>query len=342
VNIVIRADANHAIGVGHFTRCMSLARELKSSGHEVEFQSICEIPGLTQLAADNGLAITRINTDEPGSDPIFIDTGTQYDWSILDGYHFTTPSHNAANNIADHLLIIDDAPRNIEYPTTLVLDQNYGAENQQYPTPPEAQLLGTTYALIRPEITALRESSLSRSRRNTTSVVVMFGGSDPAGATGNVVEALAKITTNTLQVTVIAGPANTRTSELKQQCNDTGFNLLVNPPDLPDILSTSNLAISATGTTVWELMCLGVPVLSISIADNQIPAAIALEKDGLIEYFGQSSDLSAESLAQLITDKLANPDKLADMARRASEKVDGRGALRVVAAMTRLANGEQS
>ena len=111
---------------------------------------------------------------------------------------------------------------------------------------------------------------------------------------------------------------------------------------MPEILSTSDLAIAATGTTVWELMCLGIPVLSLSITDNQIAAARALERDGLISYFGRSSELSTESLSKLITKKLAHPDKLAIMAKSAAETVDGQGAARVVEAMTQLANGERS
>lgn len=339
---VIRADANHTIGVGHFIRCMTLARELKAAGHTVDFQSRCEIPKLAESAVGHGLPLTQIEPAESGEGPTFVSTGTHYDWAILDGYHFTETAHGSARKIADRLLIIDDTPRDIEYSADLLLDQNHGAENQQYPLATEAQLLGTTFALIRPEITALRESSLSQPRINITSVVVTFGGSDPADATSNVVEALANITTHNLQVTVIAGPANARIPQLKRQCDEAGFNFHVNPSNLPEILSTSDLAISATGTTVWELMCLGVPVLSLSIADNQIPAARALERDGLIAYFGGSSQLSPDTLKQRIIDNLANPDKLATMGRRASNEMDGKGAARVVATMTKLSNGDAS
>jgi UDP-2,4-diacetamido-2,4,6-trideoxy-beta-L-altropyranose hydrolase len=345
VKVVIRADANHAIGVGHFTRCMTLARQLKSTGHEVEFQTRCDIPELAQQAADHGLPITQIDAAGAESAPAFTSTQSRYDWAVLDGYHFTEQAHQAAREIADNLLIIDDAPREIEYNTDLLLDQNHGAENQNYPLPRKAQLLGTTYALIRSEITALRENSLSHIQTNITSIVVTFGGSDPANATSKTIEALSMLDTTNLDINVIAGPANSNIPLLIQQCEESGFNLHINPPNLPKILSTSDLAIAATGTTVWELMCLAIPVLSLSIADNQIPAARALEHDGLINYFGRSSELSPESLSKLITENLAHPDKLATMARSASEQVDGRGAARVVEAMTQHLsnkNGESS
>jgi UDP-2,4-diacetamido-2,4,6-trideoxy-beta-L-altropyranose hydrolase len=336
VNIVIRADANHTIGVGHFIRCMTLARQLKSAGHTIEFQSLCEIPQLVKSAQDNGIHLVQLNLDTPDHDTNLIESNSHHDWAIVDGYHLTEKSHESARLVADRLLVIDDAPRNIPYTADLILDQNYGAEIQQYPLADSAQLLGTKYALIRPEIASLREYSLSRTRTSTKSLVITFGGSDPAGATGKMVTALKNAATETLQVAVIAGPANSQIPELTQLCETSGYDLRVNPPNLPEILANADLAISATGTTVWELMCLGVPVLSTSIADNQIPAALALERDGLIEYFGKSSELSQNSLSQLIADNLANSKNLAGMAIRASETIDGSGVARVVAAMSTI------
>ena len=212
MKIVIRADANHAIGVGHFTRCMTLAREFLSANHTVEFQTACEIPELVQTAENHGINVVQISSDGSDSAPYLLQSETKYDWAILDGYHFTEAAQTAARHIADRLLVIDDAPREIGYSADLLLDQNYGAETQRYPTPDATQLLGTEYALIRPEITSLRDKSLSRTRDNISSITVTFGGSDPAGATGKIVEALANISNDTLQINVIAGPANSRGS----------------------------------------------------------------------------------------------------------------------------------
>ena len=341
MNIVIRADANHTIGVGHFIRCMTLARQLKYAGHTIEFQSLCEISQLVQSAQDNGIHLVQLGTDSTDHEANLIESNSHHDWAIVDGYHFTEKSHESARSVADRLLVIDDAPRDIPYKADLILDQNYGAEIQKYPAAVNAHLLGTKYSLIRPEITSIREYSLSRQRTSIKSLVITFGGSDPAGATGKIVTALKNAATGTLQVAVIAGPANSQITELTQLCETFGYDLRVNPPNLPEILANADLAIGATGTTVWELMCLGVPVLSTSIADNQIPAALALERDGLIEYFGKSSELSQDSLSQLISEHISNSDKLSTMAQRASRKIDGNGAALVVEVMSQITVGQQ-
>jgi spore coat polysaccharide biosynthesis predicted glycosyltransferase SpsG len=85
-------------------------------------------------------------------------------------------------------------------------------------------------------------------------------------------------------------------------------------------------------------MCLGVPIISLTIAENQIPAARSLEKDGLIGYLGQSTDLSTNDLASNINDLLGVPDKLERMAKSSSEKIDGQGTSRVIAGMAKLTN----
>jgi UDP-2,4-diacetamido-2,4,6-trideoxy-beta-L-altropyranose hydrolase len=335
---VIRTDANHTIGVGHFTRCLTLARELNDTGHEVNFQSRCEIPELIQQADEFGIVVTELQNDESLPESTFLSVEAQQDWAVIDGYHFKTAHYQAALKIADNLLVIDDKPRHTEYPANLLVDQNYGAENHRYPLPDNAQLLGTSYALIRPEILALRDKSRSRTRSNIDSIVVTFGGSDPAHATGQVVTALSAVELTDLHVNVIAGPANSDIPRLQQLCDAAGFILHVNPSNMPYILSTSDLAISGAGTTIWELMCLGVPIISLTIAENQIPAARSLEKDGLIGYLGQSTDLSTKDLASNITDLLGVPDKLERMAKSSSEKIDGQGTSRVIAGMAKLTN----
>ena len=52
------------------------------------------------------------------------------------------------------------------------------------------------------------------------------------------------------------------------------------------IMSIADLAIGAGGTTSWERMCLGIPSIVVSIAENQNSACQKLGRDGLVNYLG--------------------------------------------------------
>jgi UDP-2,4-diacetamido-2,4,6-trideoxy-beta-L-altropyranose hydrolase len=342
MKVVIRADANPTIGIGHFTRSLTLARGLVSNGHDVEMQTKCENSQLLQNAKAHGINVTQIPHSESGP---FLQTGasnSRADWGCLDGYHFTTPDYSAARKFANKLLVIDDSPRKTEYPVDLILDHNYGATLHRYPSPDALQLLGSTYALIRPEIATLGDKSHSPSRLDQRSIVVTFGGSDPAGATEQTVEALSKLSAPNVEITVVAGPANSRIEHLQQLCTARGFIFLVNPPELPEILATADLAICGAGTTIWELMCLSVPVLAITIAENQIPAARSLAQDNLIAYLGKTSDLTENSLADQLRGWLLDTNKLEKMAARSAEHIDGRGPSRVIAKLQELSGSRKT
>ena len=101
-------------------------------------------------------------------------------------------------------------------------------------------------------------------------------------------------------------------------------------PDLSLLISQSDLAFGATGVTTWERMCLGLPSIVITIADNQVPAATALHNDGLITYLGCDHEVTIQSVQEAITSKMADKGALKQESERIKCFVDGCGASRVV------------
>jgi RimJ/RimL family protein N-acetyltransferase len=94
-------------------------------------------------------------------------------------------------------------------------------------------------------------------------------------------------------------------------------------------MSRADLAIGAAGTTTWERMCLGIPSLVVSIAENQRPAAEALAENGLIQYLGTAHEVGSAELAGAIERAMGGTHDLADQSLRSRLTVDGFGAMRV-------------
>ena len=51
--------------------------------------------------------------------------------------------------------------------------------------------------------------------------------------------------------------------------------LCVDVHDVPKLMAWAHAAVSAAGSTSWELAFMGVPTLSVVLADNQAPVAAA-------------------------------------------------------------------
>jgi UDP-2,4-diacetamido-2,4,6-trideoxy-beta-L-altropyranose hydrolase len=98
-------------------------------------------------------------------------------------------------------------------------------------------------------------------------------------------------------------------------------------------MAQANLAIGAGGATTWERMCLGLPTVVVSNAENQRPACRALAEEELIYYAGHYSDVSSECLADLIRTLVSGADELAAQRARVQTFVDGMGTLRMVEAL---------
>jgi UDP-2,4-diacetamido-2,4,6-trideoxy-beta-L-altropyranose hydrolase len=58
-------------------------------------------------------------------------------------------------------------------------------------------------------------------------------------------------------------------------------------PALADLMSACSVAASAGGVTLWERLCVGLPGVVVSLADNQVPSCRALADAGLIDYLGR-------------------------------------------------------
>jgi UDP-2,4-diacetamido-2,4,6-trideoxy-beta-L-altropyranose hydrolase len=104
-------------------------------------------------------------------------------------------------------------------------------------------------------------------------------------------------------------------------------------PHLADLMAAADLAIGAGGVTTWERMCLGVPSLVISIAENQRPACEALAADGLIAYAGDAASVDVATIRGALSSLMPDRDRLAALSSGGQRLVDGHGAARVADAL---------
>lgn len=313
MKIAFRADASLEMGTGHVMRCLTLADALTARGAECNF--ICrEHPGHLGAAIQaRGYPLELLpmgeaaQSDDPnevllqhanwlGSDWCSdAEQSRQYlqelqpDWLIVDHYGLDQRWERELRGISRQLMVIDDLADRV-HDCELLLDQTFGREANAYHklVPNHCKLLvGSKYALLRPEFAALREYSLEhRKSADLKHLLITMGGVDKDNVTGRVLEALRACPLPEYCVITIVMGATAPWMEIVQlQAQTLPWQVMVrvNVSDMAQLMADADLAIGAAGSTSWERCTLGLPTLMMVLADNQKTIASKLEATGAVQ-----------------------------------------------------------
>ncbi len=256
-------------------------------------------------------------------------------WIVLDGYHFDAAYQRSIKEQGKKLLLIDDNGCASHYYADIVLNQNIYASEKLYSKREHytSLLLGTRYALLREEFLVWQgwKRKIPEFAQN---ILVTLGGSDPENVTRKVYDAILQLELNRLNVVIIV--ANNRYSD-QMKCliekSKVNIELKSNVEKMSDLMAWADIAISAGGTSTWELAFMGLPMITIAIADNQCQIVEELSKARAAVNAGWHKDITPSMIAENISELICDPKKRSEMSQRAQTLVDGNGADRVLKAL---------
>ena len=370
MKVAIRVDASNQIGTGHVMRCLTLAEELLAKEARVVF--VCrEHPGhLCELVEEKGYDLVRLSASAEDAFSLqdeeanlahtswlgaaqaadaeqtvqALKDNAPWDWLIVDHYALDHRWESPVRKVANKIIAIDDLADR-KHDCDILLDQNYFREPEKrykdlLPHHCET-LLGPRYALLRPEFRKARK--FCRMRGNGIArVLVYFGGNDPGNLTGMALEALSDKKLCHLLVEAVIGPNNPHRTKLEKQVQQRpGTRLHVQPDGFTELMLRADLCIGAGGTTTWERLCLGLPSLVITVAENQEPLTAELHNNGFISWVGRNHDISVANIKSCLQAMLEKPQS-DGLVSDAPLPVDGLGALRIAERIVPSARDELS
>lgn len=271
--ILIRADASPAMGTGHVMRCLALALAAQARGCDVLLAGRVEV----------GWVAERVRAEiafQPLSGPVpNFENATELevfakaqkpDAVILDGYHFGLDCQKAIRAAGFRLLMIDDYQHLPEYSADILLNQNLGAEELDYQGDIALKLTGPKYALLRPEFAAARKAAERRAcPEQPERLLLTLGGGDFSAHLERLAPAFNLPQLAGMTLNVLAGRMSSEKVKVALANCPGRVNILHGVDDMPGLLLESDLAVTAGGSTCWELCCLGVPFLTVKVAENQ-------------------------------------------------------------------------
>ena len=327
--LLIRADGNPWIGTGHIMRCLSLADALREQNEDVKF--VTAEPYFQELIQTRGHLCEVLGTTYDHMEeelPVFMPLlkRRRPELMILDSY-FVTPEYMRAIKGISKLLYIDD--RNaFDYPADMVVNYNIYGPELSYPQN-KTYFLGPQYALLRKEFQGLEKRIVKEQVEN---ILISTGGTDQYHVALCCAEYLREHQPRENMVFhFVLGAMNQDVKELKQLTAGVPFiQLHCQVKDMCPLMRRCDAAVSAAGTTLYELCACGLPTVSYILADNQIQGAQAFQRVGLMPCVGDVREESCFAEQIFIGLKDLNSVKLRqETAQRMQILVDGKGAQRL-------------
>lgn len=351
MNVAFRVDADRQIGTGHFTRCLALADQLRDAGMGVRFIGRRMLPHLAATLTARGYDFTPLTSrvagasadlphsawldatqEEDAAATAQVLAGDGCDWLVVDHYALDGRWESALRPYTRRILAIDDLADRT-HDCDVLLDQNINAEGRYDGKVPAhcEQLLGPRYALLRDEFRVARTTAVPRSGP-VTRALVSFGGTDAANATAVAIEALASVRPRIPHTDVVIGDQHPQRSDIETACRAHAFACHVQPTELAAMMAASDIAVGAAGVTMWERCAVGLPAVTIAVADNQRESLRAAALAGLV-YAMPPTLVTAATLAAHLSAVLDNELLREMLSRNAMQRVDADGTVRVARAM---------
>lgn len=333
----IRADANEIIGTGHVMRCLSLAEELRRQGESVTF--IIADERTEELVVSKDFPVICLhsvwNDLEQELDVLLhIIKEHQISLLILDSYYVTEYYLQQLRRYVG-LVYIDDLDSFL-YPVDFLINYNiYAAQLDYKARYRQAGLstefaLGCQYALLREEFRMAEREF----RPEIAQIMITSGGTDSYNVIGHLLECLYKQKWFAdIQYHIILGRFNQNRKVLEAQWKKVeNVQFHVNVSNISAYMKQCDLAVTAAGSTIYELCACGIPSIMYTLADNQLAIARTISQMGIMPWAGDIREELSDCLENIIYEietLRADEDRRKKLSRNMMRLVDAKGCSRI-------------
>jgi spore coat polysaccharide biosynthesis predicted glycosyltransferase SpsG len=313
--VLLVCDATTSEGTGHVMRQITLGASLVK--YELEVELFChEVPeSLVARARDFQLAVSRRKCPQSSKEIVEEILFRKPDFVVIDGYQFHRDIFFQLYSFGIPCLVVDDNGDFSNVPCTFILNQNLHAKSAHYEKNPYSPtlLIGLSWALIRPEVV---EQSQDYTLPEIDSILIAIGGSDHLGLSSQIASSLG----NDRKIYVASGFFSS---------------VAMTPKEMAFRMASSSVGIIACGTTVWEACLLGLPMVGLVTADNQLDVAASLKKNGVCEIFDCRHSTNFNGIIESVSALMASQTSRELLSSQYKEMIDGFGSVRVAKAIVK-------
>ncbi|MBI4949506.1 MAG: hypothetical protein HY955_05110 [Deltaproteobacteria bacterium] len=317
--VTIWTEGGAYIGMGHLVRCINVASALDALGVSVSFlvnsdRAVIERldgAGLTHSACPAGWERTE---------------GIAHGIVLIDTRKDVTTVISALKRSGKKVVLLDNT---VSIGADLVI-----IPSALYREKADKVKGGGEFVIVNEKFRSRRGPEIRHAL--PLKVLVTMGGADPFRLTELVLKSLSDM--EGVEVTTVIGPAFSPERDLKALVKwRPGFRFAEGIRDLSPLMAASHVAITAVGTTIYELACMGVPSILIGNYESDKADLRGFERLGASISLGHYKDATPEAIQSAVK-KFRDEAFWRKASERALKLVDGRGAERIASLIEGFCN----
>lgn len=332
--LYIRTDMNDIIATGHVMRCLAIADAAKAMGEDVTFLLADE--NAVELISDRGYETIVLNTlwnqmEEELEVLQKVIEKKGIDKLLVDSYQVTETYLRELKKLVN-IAYIDDLNEFVYPVDMLICYAGYWKKFYHADRYPRTKLL------LGLEYTPLRNTFKNTQRKvikdTVDNLLIVTGGTDRYNIIERLLEAIDR--TSYKQIDVVCGKYYMNYGQLcGKYINEKNVIIHKAINNLEEYMKQADVAITAGGTTLYELCAIGTPSISISFTDNQLDNVAQFAEDQIIDYAG---DVRKDNIFEKVNYYIATftKEKRCRQSQKMQVLVDGVGAQRIVEEFLKL------
>lgn len=326
MNVAIRADGGPKHGYGHLVRTGALAEELLRRGYRVVYLTTTR-QAVDEVCPDR-VHVRKVSKENERTKVQSILKKGNIDTILTDSYGVDQEYQRDLSNTGTTVAVVQGDAR-YDLHCDILINGHIFAEDIEYKWSGEEPewCLGPRYVLLREEFSKVTDDN-STFRREPQRAIILMGGSDVNNRTPEVMQAFEG---QDITVDVIIGPGYDNPEEIRETAEeiDCHWDLHRDPDNMAELMDNADFAVSALGTTTYELIATNTPVIGLLEANNQLPVAQALsdQEMGLVVW-------DRDELHNIVETMISTPELRKDLYLKYTDLIDGRGTARIATRLT--------
>lgn len=317
MDVIILTEGGKDYGFGHVARCSSI------------YQAFLEYGVSPKFIINGDDSVKSILNDIPFEVTDWLNNFDFFDSSdivIIDSYLANFDFYEKISKKCPLTVYIDDNNR-LKYPKGIIVNGTLDVTNMNYSKREDVlYLVGKEFVPLRSDFWDI---STLKVKEDVENILITTGGNDLRNLTPKILDLLNIHYPKIIKKVIIADSFK-NTFEIESLKNDN-VELIYSPDSkkMVEVMSNIDLAISASGQTLYELACVGIPTIAIGIIENQVNNIKNWQKIGFIEYAGWwNNERLLDNILEKI-DYLNDKNVRKDKNLIGTRAIDGKGSLRI-------------
>ncbi len=334
--IIIRADGNARIGAGHLMRCLTVAEKIEKKKNVL---FVCADEASAELAMEHGYSAFVLQTDykdmiaelplwERMAAQGIGGLGTGNVSILVDSYYVNNEYLQKLRNFG-MVFLLDDMAEDVKAADVIINYNAFASEESYFLFEKEEYTkvyAGSKYIPVRADFVKCSYETKDKA----VTALITTGGGDRDNIAGRILDAVYE---QGMHYKVVTGRFNPHYEALCEYAQShSGVEILHDVKDMAGLMRECDMAITAGGTTVYELCSMGVPFICFSYAENQ---------EKLVSYIGEEEialsagkyhvddEMCLRNMKAAFKRLKSNAELRRNCSSREKEVVDGLGAERI-------------